>query len=131
MRSFLLFGIGGGLAFLVDAGLLQILVRGLGSDPYLARLGSFLCAVTATWVFNRRITFRGCVTGGSLGREWARYVVSQLGGFSANYMVYAALIWSLESVRQWPVIGVAAGSLAGMVVNYLLARRYVFIGSKE
>src|SRR5690606_40279129 len=109
--GFLVVGVGGGLAFLVDAGLLQILVRGLGSDPYLARLGSFLCAVTATWVFNRRITFRGCVTGGSLGREWARYVVSQLGGFSMSYTNYAALIRTLKSVRQCPGIGVADGSL--------------------
>jgi len=126
MRSFLLFGVAGGLAFLVDAGVLHLLVPVLGADPYLARLASFLCAVTATWVFNRSITFSGSARALPLWQEWGRYLVSQLGGFSVNYLVYAALVATVDCVRQWPVIGVAAGSLAGLVVNYLLARRYVF-----
>ncbi|KAF1689394.1 GtrA family protein [Pseudoxanthomonas taiwanensis] len=126
MRSFLLFGVAGGIAFLVDAGVLHVLVSVLGADPYLARLVSFLCAVTTTWVFNRSITFSASARGIPLWQEWGRYLASQLGGFSVNYLVYAVLVATLAGVRQWPVIGVAAGSLAGLLVNYLLARRYVF-----
>jgi hypothetical protein len=32
-------------------------------------------------------------------------------------------------VAQYPVIGVAAGSLAGMLGNFLLSRRFVFGGA--
>ncbi|KQN95869.1 hypothetical protein ASF01_16000 [Stenotrophomonas sp. Leaf70] len=127
MRQFALFCIAGGLAFFVDAGVLHLLVRGLSVDPYLARLVSFMAAVTTTWLFNRRFTFLSGSGGpGSLLREWGRYVVSQLGGFTVNYAVYALLVWVIALVRQWPVLGVGAGSAAGLVVNYLLARRYVF-----
>lgn len=121
-----LFALAGALAFLVDAGILQLLVWGAGMDPYLARIGSFLCAVTTTWVFNRSVTFVDVMpTSGPWG-QWCRYVISQLGGFSVNYFVYAVLVGSLAVVRQWPALGVGAGSLAGLIVNYFFASRFVF-----
>jgi putative flippase GtrA len=126
MRRFGLFCIAGGLAFLVDAGVLFLLTTWTGAGPYLARLISFLCAVSTTWLFNRAVTFADAVRASSLWHEWVRYLVSQLSGFSANYLVYAVLVWSVEPVRRWPVLGVAAGSLAGLVLNYALAHRYVF-----
>jgi putative flippase GtrA len=52
------FGVGGVIGFVVDAGVVQLLVSKLGADPYSGRLFSFLCAATATWLFNRRFTFR-------------------------------------------------------------------------
>jgi len=126
MRHFGLFCIAGGVAFLVDAGVLHALVVWAGTGPYLARLVSFLCAVTVTWLFNRSITFADRVRVLPVWSEWTRYVVSQLGGFLVNYGTYAALVWSLEPVRRWPVLGVAAGTLTGLVLNFLLARRFVF-----
>ena len=44
MRRFFFFCVGGGLAFLVDAGLLHLLVVTGGLDPYIARLCSFMAA---------------------------------------------------------------------------------------
>lgn len=127
MRRFALFCVAGGLAFFVDAGVLHVLASVLDIDPYLARLFSFLAAVTATWLFNRWITFAAMrSTERHWTGEWLRYMLSQLGGFSVNYSVYALLVWSLPVVRQWPVLGVAAGSAAGLVVNYILAWRLVF-----
>lgn len=128
MRQFAFFCVGGGLAFLVDAGVLHLLMAQLGLDPYLARLCSFMSAVTTTWIFNRTFTFTPRqVRGTALLREWVRYVASQLGGFAVNYAVYAVMVWSLVLVRQWPVLGVAAGSVAGLLVNYVLAQRLVFL----
>ena len=127
MRRFALFCVAGGLAFLVDAGVLHLLATVWARDPYAARVVSFLCAVTVTWLFNRSLTFAD--RAGRVRhwlREWAGYVVSQLGGFSVNYAVYALLVWSLPLFRQWPVLGVAAGSAAGLVVNFILASRFVF-----
>lgn len=126
MRRFGLFCIAGGLAFLVDAGLLQALVTFTAMNPYFARLLSFLCAVSVTWLFNRAITFADVRDTSARWRQWGRYLVSQSAGFIANYLTFATLVGGFTLVRQWPVLGVAAGSLAGLVLNYLLARRYVF-----
>jgi putative flippase GtrA len=127
MRQLAWFCVSGALAFAVDAGVLQLLVSLAGMDPYSARVLSFLCAVTTTWLFNRRITFRGR-SRLPLHREWALYVGTQLGGAAVNYAVYAALVYSFALVHAWPVLGVAAGSLAGLLVNFTAAKRVVFRG---
>lgn len=125
MRQFLLFCIAGGIGFVVDAAIVQALVRGLGWNPYASRLMSFVCAMTATWVFNRRYTFAHAA-GESLLHEWLRYGLAMLGGFAVNYGAYALLVWRFALVREWPVIGVAAGSVAGLLVNYASSRFWVF-----
>lgn len=125
MRQFALFCIAGVIGFLVDAGLVQGLVGGFGFDPYLSRVASFLCALTATWLFNRRYTFVPR-RDEPLWREWLRYFVAMLGGFAVNYGVYAAMVYALPLVRAWPVLGVAAGSIAGLTVNYASSRWWVY-----
>jgi putative flippase GtrA len=125
LRQFALFCVAGVIGFIVDAGLVQWLVAGFGFDPYLSRIASFLCALTATWLFNRRYTFVPR-RDEPLWREWLRYFVAMLGGFAVNYGVYAAMVYALPPVRAWPVLGVAAGSIAGLVVNYASSRWWVF-----
>ncbi len=129
MRQLLLFGIAGTLGFLVDAGVVSVLVHGADWNPYLARLVSFLCAVATTFAFNRTYTF---AAGGRqrLAGQAGRYLVAMIGGFAVNYGAYAALVHGTELVRAWPVIGVAAGSIAGLAVNYLGARFWVFAGKR-
>ena len=87
----MLFGVGGVIGFIVDAGVLQLLVSGLAWDRFSGRLISFLCAATATWVFNRRYTFRGVRRHSLLG-EWTRYIVAMSGGFACNFATYSALV---------------------------------------
>lgn len=125
MRQFALFCIAGVIGFVVDAGIVQALVVVGGFDPYLSRVVSFLCAMTTTWLFNRRYTFVAS-RDESLGREWLRYFIAMLGGLAVNYGIYAALVYSLPLVRIWPVLGVAAGSVAGLAVNYASSRYWVF-----
>ncbi|HSD17978.1 MAG TPA: GtrA family protein [Thermomonas sp.] len=124
MRQFVRFSLVGGFAFLVDAAMLQAAVS-LGLDPYAGRILSYLCAVTTTWWLNRTYTFTLRADTSRL-HEWARYAISQLGGGSVNYAIYAALVFGVPLVARHPVLGVAAGSIGGLVVNFLLARRYVF-----
>lgn len=124
MRQFVRFCFAGGLAFVVDAAILHAVVAA-GADPYAGRLLSYLCAVTTTWWLNRTYTFT-TTAGKPRLREWGHYAVSQLGGGSVNYMIYAGLVYAVPLVERNPVLGVAAGSAAGLVVNFLLARRYVF-----
>lgn len=125
MRQLLLFCIAGTLGFLVDAGVVSLLVNGFGWNPYVGRLLSFLCAVAATFAFNRRYTFAG-VAAQPLWRQWSQYLFAMTGGFAVNYGAYALLVYRHELVREWPVIGVAVGSLLGLVVNFLSSRFWVF-----
>lgn len=124
-RQIAWFSAGGAIGFLVDAGVVQLLVSKLGADPYVGRLFSFLCAATATWLFNRRFTFheRGNY---SLFGEWTRYLVAMSAGFAVNYATYALVVHAFEFVRTWPAIGVAAGSVPGALVNFVGARHWVF-----
>ena len=125
MSQFLRFCIAGVIGFLVDAGVVQLLVSGFDADPYGARVVSFLCALTATWLFNRRYTFAPRSDRGLL-REWLHYAFAMLGGFVVNYGVYAAMVHWIPLVRAWLLIGVAAGSVGGLVVNYASSRWWVF-----
>lgn len=125
MRQLLLFCIAGTLGFVVDAGLVSLLVNGLGCDPYLGRLVSFVCAVVATFAFNRRYTFAASGPQ-SLSTQFSRYLLAMTGGFVVNYGAYALLVWRVELVREWPVLGVAVGSVLGLAVNFLSSRYWVF-----
>jgi putative flippase GtrA len=51
-----------------------------------------------------------------------------LGGGMVNYASYALLVYFIEFVARQPVWGVAVGSCAGMMANYLLARFFIFRG---
>ena len=54
------------------------------------------------------------------------FLLINLVGFACNYGTYAALIATSPLVARHPVLGVAAGSLAGLMWNFLLVRRFVF-----
>jgi putative flippase GtrA len=125
-RELVLFGLVGVLGFLVDAGIVQALVRRGGANPYGARIVSFLAAAATTWFFNRRYTFAGKRRYGSRRGELARYVFAMVGGFALNYGAYAACVWAFALVREWPAIGVAAGSLAGAALNFASSKYWIF-----
>lgn len=124
-RQLAWFGVGGAIGFIVDAGIVQLLVSKADANPYIARFFSFACAATATWLFNRRFTF-GDRGGHSIFGEWARYMAAMSLGFAMNYSTYALVIYYSAFVHDWPSIAVAAGSLPGSLVNFLTARHWVF-----
>ena len=124
-RQFILFCVGGVIGFIVDAGVLQLLVSGLAWDRFSGRLISFLCAATATWLFNRRFTFHG-PRRHPLHWEWARYVIAMSAGFAFNFAAYSTLVLLFNMDRQWLILAVAAGSVAGLGVNFLASRHWVF-----
>ncbi|HEU0277913.1 MAG TPA: GtrA family protein [Rhodanobacteraceae bacterium] len=126
-RQLAWFGVGGFIGFIVDAGIVQLLVSKLDVDPYVGRLFSFVCAATATWLFNRHFTFHQRGDYGLFG-EWSRYLVAMTGGFAINYATYVLVVYFSHFVQAWPAIGVAAGSLPGSAANFLGARQWVFSG---
>lgn len=125
LRQLAMFCVGGVIGFIVDAGVLQVLVVGMAWDRYSGRLISFLVAATATWLFNRRYTFIG-PRRHSLGGEWARYLLAMSGGFACNFSAYSALVYFFDLDRQWLILAVAVGSVAGLGINFTASRYWVF-----
>jgi putative flippase GtrA len=122
--QFLRFALVGCAGFVVDAGVLS-LVLWLGADHYTGRIASYLAAATFTWALNRNYTFRA-QRGTGLLSEWGRFLAANAVGGVINWATYAILVSFSATVFAHPVIGVAAGSLAGLVVNFTLSRRFVF-----
>ena len=119
------FGVVGAVGFVVDAGVLTLgLLAGAG--PWLGRAISYVAAATTTFALNRCWTFRAADRSRPVTRDWGLFLAVSLVGFACNYGTYAALISGVPMMRDLPVLAVAAGSLAGMVGNFVLSRRYVF-----
>ena len=125
-RHILHFAIAGTLGFVIDAGLVQLLTAVGRMDPYLARVLSVAVAVLATFSYNRLVTFRDRRGSGGVTGDLGRYLLGNAAGLSVNYGAYAAAVAVSAHARAWPVLAVALGSLAGMGVNFLAARHFVW-----
>jgi len=123
-RQFLTFGLIGTGGFVVDASVLYAAMAA-GAGHYRGRAVSYLVAATFTWAMNRRFTFHAHRSPDRL-REWMTFLmVNSLGG-ALNYGTYALLVANSQTVAALPLIGVAAGSLVGLMTNFFLSRRIVF-----
>lgn len=115
----------GTVGFAVDSGVLSLLVHGFGIGPIMARGPSFLSAVTVTWALNRAYTFHG-LKAHPIGAQYVRYLAAQGVGALTNLGVYAAAIFAIALCARFPVLALAPGSVAALVVNYVLLRLFVF-----
>ncbi len=128
LRQLLLFAIAGVVGLVVDTAVLYALAPWLGW--YAARVVSFLAAATTTWWINRRHAFRSqAAESGAQGlpwwREYAKYLASMTVGGLVNYAAYSLVLQWLHGPLA-PMLGVAAGSVAGLAFNFAAARYLVF-----
>jgi putative flippase GtrA len=123
MRQFGMFALAGTIGFMVDV--VVLLLCNMVVGPHVGRLVSFTAAVLATWLINRKHTF-SYAGDSSLMREFIRYFSTALGGGLVNLLSYSALVNLLALPPIWLPLAVAIGSLAGMGVNFLLAKHFVF-----
>jgi putative flippase GtrA len=121
--EFLRFAAVGVLGFIWDTATVYTTKAAIGL--YGAGVAGYVVAASANWVFNRLWTFRGRAHD-ALHRQWARFLLLNLGGFVLNRGTYAVLIATEPVVRAHPVLAVAAGALAGLGANFVLSNRYVF-----
>jgi putative flippase GtrA len=124
-RQLLSFASIGGIAFFLDAITLTALMH-LGVGAYLGRGLSWIAAVTFTWYLNRQWTFKGVGGGARPLAQWGRFVLSNSVGGALNLLVYGVLVFSIEAVKAAPWLGVAAGSIAGLLCNFILSTRFAF-----
>ena len=123
--AFLRFCVAGVVGLVVDIAALYVLAPLLGW--YVGRAGSFVAAASVTWWLNRRFTFvqHPAHSQQPVWLEYFKYLASMLVGGTVNYLVYASVVYSVHSVFA-PMLGVALGSIAGLIFNYLAARHLVF-----
>jgi putative flippase GtrA len=126
IKLFLRFAIIGALVFLIEALILFALTHELQLEPKISRCISFAPAVMSAWFLNRQFTF----TSKKYLRwykELMRYIIVNLGGLSSNFITYLLLLYWFEEARTYPVLALAGGSLAGMLLNFFASKRLVFV----
>ena len=120
------FGTVGGLGLVWDVSTVYLVKPFLGFTA--ATLTAYLVAATMNWMLNRLWTFRGRGSSESLFRQWLSFLGANGLGFVLNRSVVFGLAWSIPFCFAYPVVALAAGSLAGMSANFTLSRRLVFRG---
>lgn len=123
-QQILRFGVVGGIGFLVDGGLLWLMLQA-GGDFYLSRALSFPLAVLVTWQLNRHWTFDGGASARP-GRQLNRYLAVQITGALSNYLVYSAYLAAVGESLTAAAIGFALGAAVGMVINFFGSRQFAF-----
>jgi putative flippase GtrA len=122
---FFRFCVVGGIGFIVDFSVLKAAVY-LGMNEYTGRLVSFPVAVTTTFLVNRAWTFRSHAGEHALVRELSTYFAVQSAGFAANLAVYSSIIAAVPALHGRLLPPMVAGTAAGLVLNYLGAKHFVF-----
>ncbi len=125
VRQFFTFAAVGIAGFVVDAGVLTLLLHTTSVGPYLGRVCSYLCAATFTWVMNKFLTFRDR-SSQRLSVQWLTFLLVNACGGLVNFGIYSLLLATIPFFAATPVAAVAIGSLAGLAVNFTLSRNFVF-----
>lgn len=128
-RKLACFAFVGVCGFLVDYGIVLLIVSGFGGSPYIARFFSFLGAVTTTCVLNSKLTFRENKAKYSGVRGFAVYTGLMLFGLACNYTAYALLlrfVFPVPPTSLMLLLAVACGSVAGMFVNFASCHFWFF-----
>jgi putative flippase GtrA len=117
MKVFSKFIIVGGLGFITDLAVLTLLIY-WGSGPLVSRAFSFSVAVLVTFFLNRSFTFQNSE---NIVKQFSTYIGASFAGLSVNWISY------ILGLNYLPAqIALAAGSVAAMLVNYLLYKFFVF-----
>lgn len=122
MKKLLRFGIVGSVGFLVDAGILALLLAITPFGPFLSRAIAITIAMAATWYLNRRFTFGA--SRHSIVREGFRYGSVGLTSSLVNYLVYTALLVTFPPLQ--PLAALVISSIAAMAFSFFGYSRFVF-----
>jgi len=119
MALFIKFCIIGGLGFLVDFMVFQLLLE-LGNERIEARIFAFWVAAAFTWVGQRVFAFNDRVQG-KASNQWLRHMV-------CVHLSGAINIGCFYLLSNWVIMPLAFGGgvLAGMLLNFVLASYVVF-----
>jgi len=126
MRQPLLFGLVGGLQYLVDAALYATLIAaGVATSP--ANVTSRACAAVLGFVLNRYLTFgQRDETPGRLARSLLRFALLWVGLTLLSTLAVLALeaLWGADTARRIAAKLIVEAVLA--VASFLLSRFWVY-----
>lgn len=123
-RMFLLFGLVGAAAFVVDALVLTLCV-GEGISRELGRVISLFVSMNFTFAVNRAFVFTR-FRAAPLAQQWALYIASNTLGALVNYGVFLALTAPGALFAGRNILAVACGSVAGLAFNFTASRLTAF-----
>ena len=122
MKRYFSFLIAGGVGFLVDVGVLVILMRWGHLDAFSARLFAIAGALCCTWLINRTFTFDRSAR--SLAGEGARYWSVGISSALVNYAVYTVLLLVDRDIP--PLLALMVSSGCAQILSYNGYSRFVF-----
>ena len=120
---FVRFLFAGGVAFVVDAGVLSVLVYLFDWPATWSRLISFPTAVTANWLIHRKHVFEPT---DNPHTEYLRFAAVQALSATINLGIYFVAILNSPLMARWPVLAVIIGSVIAMFLSYFCNSRFVF-----
>jgi putative flippase GtrA len=123
--EFFRFAVVGVVGLFADMAALTFALEVLHLDVYSGRVFSYLVAATTTWALNRRFTFTRADTSSPF-KQWLKFLGANAIGGVVNYAVYAAIVTYTALGADYPQIGVAAGSIAGLFFNFAVNKFWVF-----
>lgn len=128
------FGFVGGLAFVVDAGLFNLLRFGpgelLGHKPLTAKVVSVAVATVVAWLGNRYWTFAARRTG-NRRREFVAFAVANVIGMAIAVccLAFSHYVLGLTSPLADNIAANVVGLVLGTIFRYLAYRFFVFTGA--
>lgn len=118
LRHGLAFLVSGGVAFVVDASVLELLTRAFGVHPIAARLAAIALAMVAGWLMHRTFTF--AVEARPSLSEFVRYAGVAWSAAAINYGVFVLVVLAYPNVEP----------LAALVISSAVAMGFAYLGMR-
>ncbi len=122
MRKLTFFLFAGAIGFVVDMGVLWLLLDFKLLDPFTARAPAIGAALVCSYIINRTFTFGA--SGRKVAAEGIRYGGVGLISTLINYSVYSGLLLILPGIS--PYVALVFGSGSATSFAYLGYSRFVF-----
>ena len=120
------FGVVGGIGFVIEVGLFQLLYGHLGSGPVVAKAVATIVAMTVAFVGHRHWSFAHRARTG-FKREYPMFLAINGLTLLLGLGIMAFARYRLDLTSAWALQGANLVSIAvGTVVRYLLYRQWVF-----
>ena len=123
--QFVRFAVTGGLGSVTNLTVFFVCADLFGLPEIPVSVACFIIATTQNYAINHRWSFRSNMAGEGLSlKRWAAYLAGSLLGLSVNIAVMQAIL--IHLVLPYKFIAQAFGIVAGMMVNFMLAKYMVF-----
>ena len=123
--QFIKFAVTGGLGTLTNL-IIFFLCTDIGGLPEIQiSIACFLIAVTQNYIINHKWSFKSSIGEKTLSvKRWLRFIAISLLGLGVNLLVMKTMLQHFD--LPYKVIAQAVGIAAGMAVNFIMAKLFVF-----